>query len=113
MHLLGKRVRFLWSENGPKLENQGAFTAASKTKWLVIVPVLEINSKMRLESVKNVVLRRFLASRSRLPGTKQSYRAKRRGPNFIPFSKHPHGHPGGAIKSLSVSKDSQMTGLLK
>ena len=49
MHLIGKSARFLWSENGPKLENQGTFTAASEKEWLVIPRVLEINCRSKLE----------------------------------------------------------------
>ena len=45
MHLLGKRARFLWSENGPKLENQGTFTAAFEKEWLLTSRVLEINCR--------------------------------------------------------------------
>ena len=48
MHLIGKRARFLWSENGPKLENEGTFTAASKMKWFVVLRILKINSKSTL-----------------------------------------------------------------
>ena len=48
MHLIGNRARFLWSENGPKLENEGTFTAASKMKWFVVLRILKINSKSKL-----------------------------------------------------------------
>ena len=72
MHLIGKRARFLWSENGPKLEIRELSPQLPKKEWLVIPRVLEINCRLKLEWVKNMVLRRFLTCRSRLTGAKLS-----------------------------------------
>ena len=73
LHTYYKLSNSLYSQNEFNVINQNEILQkTSKMKWLVILRILEINGKLKLVWVKNVVLRQFLASRSRLRGAKLS-----------------------------------------
>ena len=67
-----KIAGFLWGENESKLKIRETFTAASKMRWLVILPISEINCKRWSKKARNMALRRILTSQGRLPHEKRN-----------------------------------------